>query len=212
MIIITHLSKIVSPQTIVACQQITCKLIEFAKTYFLFISNLCLVGLGFRDYITVAVGEKPNFPSVKEIFKNICSGIASGEFKLIQGSCFVASGLCGALSFYYPSFFLDLGANGLFLIGNLVALKSNIELYLHGSRMAASNEMLIREKGKVLMHSAIMGMINNINYIMIPLITAFGGPVAAAIFFGCIAVTTGCIKILYDYMYLRNTTAVSDSG
>lgn len=195
MIIVSQLSTVASPQIIVTAQQIACKLIEFAKNYFLFISNLCLVGLGLKDYTAVALGQKSHFPSVKEFFSNLYSGI--GNLKLIQGSSFVASGVCGALSFYYPSFFLDFGASGLFLIGNVVALKNNVELYLCGSQLEN------REQGKAMMHSAILGIINNINYIMIPLITVFGGPVAAAIFFGCIAVTTGCIKIVYDYLYLR---------
>jgi len=204
MIIIFQLSKVASPQAIVILQQVTCKLMVFAKNYFLFISNLCLVGLGFKEYVVISIGDKPNFPSAKEFFKNLYSGIVTGEFKLIQGGCFVASGLCGALSFYYSAFFFDFGASGLFLIGNLVALKSNIELYMQGSILTESEDEQMREQGKSQMYSAILGMINNINYIMIPLITAFGGPVAAAIFFGCIAVTTGCIKILYDYMYLGN--------
>lgn len=201
MIIISQLSKIVSPQTIVVAQQVACKLIEFAKTYFLFISNLCLVGLGLKDYTAVALDRKHDLPSIKEFFLNLQAGVLAGDLKLFQGSCFVASGVCGALSFYYPSFFLDFGASGFFLIGNLFALKNNVELYMHGTQLA--NERENQELGKTMMRSAVLGIINNINYVMIPLITAFGGPVAAAIFFGCIAVTTGCIKIVYDYLYLH---------
>jgi hypothetical protein len=203
MLTISQLPQVVHPQTIQAVQQVSSRLIEFAKTYFLFVSNICLVGLGFRDYTVVALGRQPNFPSVKEFFHNLWIGITSGNLEFIQGSCFVCSGISGALSFYYPAMYLDVVGNGLFLVGNLIALMKNIEAYIQAVKLSGSADEVICQQAKRNMLSAVFGILNNINYIMIPFVTVFGGPVALAIVFGGIAITTGCIKILYDYFYLR---------
>lgn len=203
MLAISQISRVFTPQNIIIVQQASSKIIEFAKTYFLFISNICLVGLGFRDYTAVALGAKPAPPSFSEFFNNFFQGILSGNLKIIQGSCFVVSGVTGAITFFNPSSLLAASSSTLFVAGNLLALASNIETYIQAVRLSESHDSADQKRARSMMYSAILGMINNINYIMVPLVTLFGGPVALAIFFGGIAVTTGCIKILYDYFYLR---------
>lgn len=200
---ISYLTRLASPQTINIILQASTKVVEFAKTYFLFISNICLVGLGFRDYTAVALGDKPNYPTLSQFFANLWRGITTGHLGIIQGTCFIASGTCGAVTFYNPAPFFDYAGSGLFLAGNLIALKTNIENYINAVAQSNSNDPSERQYAFSLMTSAALGIINNINYIMIPFVTLFGGPVALAIVFGGIALTTGCIKILYDYFYVQ---------
>lgn len=191
---------------------IVLKCIEVVRTYFLIISNSCLVGLGFKEIVFEAVrrtDENPLEPAIR-FFHHLWDEIKSGDIHFLQGASFVLSGVTGVLAISHRLQYIDLKffapvcealGTGFFFIGNLLALVTNVEQYIRASEMTESGDPAQVERGNVLKYSAVAGIINNLSYLMIPTLMLFGAPFACALVFGCIAIFTGCIKILIDYFF-----------
>lgn len=174
--------------------QIVSKMIELTRQHFKILESVGLTGMGSKEIaFNATVGSK----SQKIYF-------------LAHGALFIASGLTSALiaanqyQFIQISKWvqlLSLTGNGLFLAANLLALYQNIESYKNALKLETSGLIQDLEKARHMKYSAVLGIMNSLGYLMVPIATLFHAPLAFAIIFGCIAVSTGCLKILYDFYY-----------
>lgn len=124
------------------------------------------------------------------------------DYYLIHGTLFLTSGAYFALSSLHCYQCLDLygcldelhlAAETLFVAANIVALKFNMQLYMHAKSSHAENAAILR--------SCVIGIVSNLFYILAEATRLFGFSTALALVFGCIAVSTGGVKIIYDFFY-----------
>lgn len=128
-------------------------------------------------------------------------------FTPLHGVLFISSGLCGLVSNLSSTAFfggMAVAGNLLFACANVVALDQNISLYSWVNRidithLPAYNTGIVQSLKK----SAILGMVSNLNYLLVPFCFAIGCSTGILITLGTFAVTTGCCKIIYDYFTLK---------
>ncbi len=142
-----------------------------------------------------------------EYFSRKKSEIVSGQFHIIHGALFLGSGISGSLVALHQLGKIHLAATfaifnhleiGLFLAGCLLALYHNVREYTRAIDPASG---LSAEQAHQKKLSAIFGIVSSLNYILWGAFVIFGAHTAVALVFGIIGLTTGCIKILYDYYY-----------
>lgn len=128
-------------------------------------------------------------------------------FHTLHGACYLASGISGLMSSFNLGAAavsaLGIAANGFFLMANVVGLEYNVNLYEQAGGIDLKNApAYICEAVSRIKKSAVLGIVSNLNYIMVALTALFGLHFALTLCFTGIAIATGCIKILYDYFYL----------
>ena len=133
-------------------------------------------------------------------------------FNVAHGSLYLASGVAGSLaaadrlgwirmgSLTIP---LEIVGNGLFGLASLVALIQNIKIYREACKVSEKNPYHEQEAAQRLKKSAVMGIISTLNYIVAAALLIIGTHASLALIFGCIAVFTGCLKIIYDFFRFR---------
>lgn len=133
-------------------------------------------------------------------------------FNVAHGSLYLASGVVDSLaaadrlgwvhmgSFTVP---FEIVGNCLFGFASLVALIHNIKIYREASKISDKNPYAEQEAAKRLKKSAVMGIISTLNYIIASALLIIGRQASLALIFGCIAVFTGCLKIIYDFFRFR---------
>ncbi|NGX41778.1 MAG: hypothetical protein K940chlam7_00050 [Chlamydiae bacterium] len=193
------------------------KIYELTLHYFNMLQNLVVVAFGGKemlaDFVSTVVKAKgrtsPDIdrgdfysPHVRKVQN------ALTEFSLIHGLFYLGSGIAGAGAATHELQWLNLGlaypvfqyvSSGLFLYVNLFSLEKNIQIYYHAHKMAetATGEKL--SFANRLKLSAVMGIINNIGYVLATLFTFFPGTYVAAIVLACFSIFVGSVKIIYDY-------------
>lgn len=206
---------------------IATKIYELTLHYFGLLQNAFLVGFGVKDVLVdfipmdihlnkgraqkkiILVNEIGNhyFYHLKKI-----QGILA-EYSLIHGIFYLGSGLCGGLASLHDMQWLNLGiaspiarylGSGLFLYANLYSLEQNIKLFYHAQKMSEKGKGEALTLANRLQVSAVLGIINNIGYIMATVFSLFPGTLSVAIALGCFAIFTGALKILYDYFYVNS--------
>lgn len=197
------------------------KITEIVLEYFGIIKGLCLASYGLKellfDRIKNSVNNHNNCLSHQKQFINEfllktepvlkCIG-----FHALHGSLYIASGLSSAVAASQQLFQKSLGiplplfpilGNSFFLLANLFSLKYHVHLYQEAAKVTKDSPQEEQDSAKILKKSAVLGILNSLSYLMIPLFSILGISLALSLLFGCIAVFTGCIKILYDYFYIN---------
>jgi hypothetical protein len=126
-------------------------------------------------------------------------------FHPMHGALYLSSGVCGLASCieFGASKAFAFAGNGLFFMSNIITLDYNITLYEEADSIDLRNApKYVHEAVKRLKTSAIMGMIGSLGYILASISAISGIYLALTICLTGIAITTACIKILYDYFYL----------
>lgn len=138
--------------------------------------------------------------------------IGSLKFNETHGSLYIASGVAGSLVAMHDLKWISLGglaillqqaANCLFCLANLAALVHHVKIYRYAVKVPCYAPLNEREAANRLKESAVLGIISNLNYILAAALLIIGSAATLALLFGCIAVITGCFKILYDFFRLK---------
>ncbi|MFQ5729582.1 MAG: hypothetical protein ACE5GN_04395 [Waddliaceae bacterium] len=133
------------------------------------------------------------------------------EYSLIHGSLYLGSGIFGGLASMHDLQWFTLGrampfakylGSGLFLYLNLYSLEQNMKLFSHAQNMSKSGNSDLRSFANRLQASSVLGMINNIGYILAILTSFFPATLAIAIALAVFAFSVGTLKIIYDYCYV----------
>lgn len=192
---------------------------SFASVFFPIIQNTALGIFGFKEIVTGRVktpkgitdadltdqNSRIRFHVRKILFKIKWNRFPPNDFHGTHGLLYLASGASGLLSCCAGAASKVLGniGGGFFLSANIVDLDFNVSIYRLASSIDLKNAPeSLKEAVHRLKRSAIIGMISNIGHIITPFTILFGPYLALTIFFTGIAVSTGCIKILYDYFFL----------
>lgn len=151
----------------------TQKIIALALANFTLLQNMSLSGFGLREL---------GFDSLRSM-----KGDAR-EYFTIHGALFIASGAFGIIGVVYKHAISVILGQGFFLVANLIALEYNGELYRKTDNPAVKK-------------SALLGILNNLGYIFTVALAWIGVHGAITLLVGCLAVSTGCLKMLYDFLY-----------
>lgn len=166
--------------------------------HFRFLQGLGLCCYGLKEIIFDS-HRAPNTPLCERIrcaFRNCFNRIQSApDFFIQHGAFFIGSGLAGAL--YALQQIQEVPINsfqgilqgcdyGFFCAAALLGLRYNVLNFIYTSDP--------REK-----KSAILGMISNLNYLFWCLCPLLGLSATLTVIFCGIALSTGCLKIIYDF-------------
>lgn len=178
-------------------------------SYFLTLGALETVMGLFRGKVTVSENSEKFRSALKDFYeriKSIPGRIVSYDF--IHGGLMLGTGVCELLLGLQQLDVLALGAagavvgavsNGCFFLGNIVMLIHNVNLFHKASLIGKDASEEVKRNAKRVKLSAIISMISAINYIVGMATVMLGGPVALIIFFICLGLTFGGLKILYDW-------------
>lgn len=146
------------------------------------------------------------------IFLKKSNLIGKVKYYLTHGVLYIASGIAGSAaamhkagwlnagSFAFP---LEVAGNCLFAFASFISLVQNVRIYRAASKITLYAPFHEREAASMLKKSSVLGIISSLNYIIAAALLMFGPAAAFALLFGCIAVSTGCLKILYDFVRFR---------
>lgn len=194
------------------------------------IGNFFLCGYGFKELIfdrirlpkeNLASGDASLIRRVKIAAFNFLESIQQKETSIaekikyaLHGSLFAASGVLGTTAGLHRLGMIDIGpalpwvdifGTCAFMLANIVNLDLNIRSYIEASKAPVHLSEWALSKKK----SAIIGMISNLGYILMSAFTLAGGPFAITMLLGCVAVLTGCLKILYDFILLNRSRTLN---
>ncbi len=132
-------------------------------------------------------------------------------FNIAHGSLYISAGVSGSLAAISNNGWINnSGLNALMPVGQslfglacLVALIHNVKIYRAAAKIPAFAPLHQREAANMLKKSAIFGIISSLNYLLAAAMMLMGAPAALALVFGCVAVFTGCLKIIYDFIRFR---------
>lgn len=166
--------------------------------HFRVLQGICLCGYGLKEIVF----DAPRAPNtslctrIGQAVSNLFSQIqSSSDFFIQHGILFMGCGIAGAaLAFQqvrgvpWNAFHSVLQGSdfGFFFAASLVGLRYNVLNYLN------SQNPLIKK-------SSILGIISNLNYLFWCLSPFLGLSATLSLIFCCIALSTGCLKILFDY-------------
>lgn len=135
------------------------------------------------------------------------------NFNVVHGSLYMGSGVLGSTAAMHKLGWINIGglglplevaSNCLFNFACLAALIHNIKIYRAAAKVPKYAPLHEKEAAWMLKKSAILGIISSLNYILAASLLIAGASATFALLFGCIAVFTGCLKILYDFLRFRN--------
>lgn len=197
------------------------KLVDFAIVHFNFMQWSFLSLYGAKELLFDRVKEiRGTKDTQSSLMNHYLNGVFVRKdkvfdvvpFNVAHGSLYLASGVVGSLaaadrlgwvrmgSFTVP---FEIVGNSLFGFASLVALIHNIKIYREASKISDKNPYAEQEAAKQLKKSAVMGIISTLNYIIASALLIIGTQASLALIFGCIAVFTGCLKIIYDFFRFR---------
>jgi len=167
--------------------------------HFRLLQGLFLCGYGMKEILFDRTSE-PDSSLCRRICRACCSCFNRlrivADSNIQHGLLFVGSGLAGAAVALHQLEKINVGSLltvaegldlGLFLAACLVGLRYNVLKYSDPSSS-------LQEK-----KSAVLGIISNLNYLFWGLCPILGASATFALVFCGIALTTGFLKILYDF-------------
>ncbi len=180
------------------------RIIDFCRTHFKLMESAAFLTLGTKEIVYDNKRIRKTWPSITSFFRALIEEFKKKDFGIIHGALYMAVGITSSiivahqyqllnLTKWIP--FLSNTSNGLFIAANIFALNHYGNLYREA---LFEKDPVIAGRMRV---SAAMGILSSLGYILVPLLTLFGAPIALPIVLGGIAVATGCIKILYDYFF-----------
>ena len=122
----------------------------------------------------------------------------------VHGLFYLGSGALCTLGEMEAASWLKLGGLGpdliqsgwtLFLFANLFSLDQNLKLYNEADKLGGT-------LGHRLKVSAILGMINNLGYVIGTLCSFFQGTMAIGIILAILAIMAGTVKFFYDFFFV----------
>lgn len=135
------------------------------------------------------------------------------RYNQAHGSLYLMSGVAGSFSASHRLGWIKLGnfdvpleivGNCLFCFASFIALIQNIKLYQAASKVSQYAPAYEKEGAEMIKKSAIIGIISSLSYILAAGLLIMGVQATLALLLGCLAVFTGCIKILYDFIRFKN--------
>jgi hypothetical protein len=191
------------------------KLSEVARDHFNLLQSFCLLSYGGKEVVwdgfiktrqTSAAKTQDTviLDCARGLLKRIEKGAFPVPFHSLFGSLHLSAGVASGLAALQESMALPFEAlsGSLFFIAQIVALRFNVKVYQEASQLSSSIHEHERKAAQMLKKSAVLGIISTLNYMTLPAITLLGGPAAMILIFGCIALFTGCLKVIYDFFYL----------
>ena len=193
---------------------ITERVFSLTLKYFGLLQSAGVLGFGLQEiglgYLPVKWGwnvkAETSFGSQKiqnqQQVKNI-QGIQA-EQSGVHGLFYLGSGALCTLGEMEAASWLKLGGLGpdliqsgwtLFLFANLFSLDQNLKLYNEADKLGGT-------LGHRLKVSAILGMINNLGYVIGTLCSFFQGTMAVAIILALLAIMAGTVKFFYDFFFV----------
>lgn len=130
------------------------------------------------------------------------------RYHQVHGALYLGAGISGMAAAMHKLEWIHIGdltipvalaAQGVFCFASLIALIQNVKIYCEASKVSAYAPLHEIEGAAMLKKSAILGIISTLNYIIGASLIMIGAAATFSLFFGCIAVMTGCLKILYDF-------------
>lgn len=169
------------------------KIYEFVINNFYLLESVCVFGYGLKEvgidtvwYKSADVKEAETKSWCGKAFAKILQAQNQPkEFYTLHGTLMLSSGAFGIGSALLGIGLFSALSDGLFVLASAIAVKYYIEKY-----KTACNDT---EKA-----SAIMGLLSSLGYVFCGALLVIGASASLALLIGCVAVATGCIKILYD--------------
>jgi len=201
--------------------------VTVAKEVFHLVQSVYFLVLGTFEVVYGLIKKNPvdiSLTSVKSIFQNAVKRLVRFPKRILScatlhGSLFLGTGVCEllqglnvleviALGPALP--FIALVGNGCFLVANLIMLVHNIKICLQASNLPPEASDEEREASKKAMISSIFAIISAINYIAGISLLIFGGPTAIIIVLVAMGLTSGGLKILFDFFQPYDNQLLSD--
>lgn len=200
-----------SPSILSSISKLTQRVFLLTKKYFGIMQSAGVFGFGLQEiglgYLPVKWSWNKENSSENDVQK-IQSHRLIKDIKGIQaeqsgvhGLFYLGSGALCTLGEMEGANLLNIGGVGpsiiqsgwtLFLFANLFSLDQNIKLYSTASKLGGT-------LGHRLKVSAILGMINNLGYVISTVCSFFQGTMAIAVILALLAILAGTIKFFYDF-------------
>jgi hypothetical protein len=206
---------------------ITKKVIDFVKTYFQFMQWSCLIAYGAKEIIFDKVTDFSkrqqrcilitpanrinNF--LNRIFVKKEPLLGPIKYNVAHGLLYGVSGILGSAAAMHHLNWINVGSaavplemagNATFAFASFISLVQNVKMYRAAAKIQDDAPAHEREASGKLKKSAVLGIISSLNYIVAAALLMFDVTAVISLIFGCIAVITGCIKVLYDYIQFKN--------
>lgn len=195
---------------------------QLAVQLFNLIQNLILCAFGIKEWgfdFAPSKAQHERSKTISEVADEQIDHLSKihgivAEFNLVHGALYLGSGISGSLGIVGE--FLNWGAAvpilqhigaGLFIIVNFYALGQNMKLLDEAQKL--SEEGTHPKLARKLKWSAVMGIINNVGYILSTILLFFPGTFYVGVALGVLAFLVGTVKIIYDYYYLNPDLAES---
>ncbi len=153
-----------------------------------------------NDYLNKIFLKKDNF-------------VGPFKFNHVHGILYIGAGFVGTVAAMHKLSWVNIGnlalpleiaGNSLFGLACLAALIHNVKIYRAAAKVPKDAPFYERCGAQMLKKSSILGIISSLNYIIAASLMVIGPLASLALLFGCIAVFTGCLKIVYDFIRFQN--------
>ena len=194
---------------------------QYTLRYFQLIQNIIFCGYGAKIIYFDGVKETKDISERDAFIQGLVKGFwgkieqlnnAISKHCIHYGGLYLASGVFGTVSTLHYLSLVDLGkglpyveflSNGFFFLANVLALHHHVKTYLAAKALFDSSEGEEKAVAKQWMKSAVFGILSSFSYAFMTALMLLTGPSALALIFGLVALSTGCLKILYDFLFLE---------
>lgn len=184
---------------------------DFAQRYFMTAQSLFFCAFGVKEavmdgiWVQQEVGREPPKEGWKKTVGHVREVVAN--MSVSHGAFYFGSGVTGGLSAMHDLGVVDLGVSYepmvqasavCFLFASLWALEANVRLFREAEQMKGDEDTIEQIK-----RSAILGILNNLGYAIATAMSLFDAPTAMVLVVGMFGLTTGAIKIVYDFVSVQ---------
>jgi hypothetical protein len=200
------------------------RIYQLTVKHFSLLQNACVTGFGFKelliDYIPQQINlnkhkNETGFSLIEKTAKKKENHLQriqaiNTEFSFVHGLLYLGTGVSGGMVAAHELQWVNLGASlpyfhyaaaGLFLYVNFYSLEQNIKLFYHADQLL--NEELYQELAQRIKVSSILGIINNIAYIITTICSFIPAQEILYLVLACFSIFTGSLKIIYDFFFLN---------
>jgi len=203
---------------------LTKRVIEFSIRAFPILQGITYAGYGLklffwdglRNKFKLCLEKNKNF--LKKIALTLqwfysrikCLQTQTSHFSMLAGVSYAGAGVCGVitgacqLGLIGASKIVNAASaatRGFFIFSDLLSLEYYINLFCLASEILSMGSADSAQTAKQLKISAIMGIVSCFSYLFAAAIVLLGGPAGVALAICCIAGSTNCVRILYDFFF-----------
>ncbi len=213
-----------SSQSVLASLTVLCRaVVRLVKPYFGLLQQLIMGTSGAKELVDdgikqrVELWDETHDDTTGKVswtaVKRFATEIKIARIHIVRGALYAVSGVCGGATAMHSLGMVDVDdyyktlsrvGNGAFLAGNIITLYFYCEELRDALHIAHTTTGETRERAEEACHSAVMGIVSTLAWLLTAALTAFSVSTAAIIVIGIIGSFTGGIKSTYDFLCYLN--------